>query len=192
MFKIGGITMENISQMSMLEVAIKVVSDNEGALAINEIIDKVLSLKGIDDPKGEKRAQLYVDITTSSKFVYMGDNAWDLKLRQSLDEYDKDGAEFNDLDDDEEDGASVDDYNVDDDEVNSSKSDEEDEDADDSESYDDEDYDGKNPYADDDDMESDDTDESEFDDIRDTPDGDDFDEDKYGDIMDNYEDLYDK
>lgn len=184
--------MENISQMSMLEVAIKVVADKNGAVAINDIIAEVLKLKGIEDPRGEKRAQLYVDITTSSKFVYMGDNTWDLKERQSLDEFDKDGSDFNDGIVEDDDEITADDYNIDDEDTKKSRDDDEDEEeADDEESYDDS-YDEKNPYADDDDMESDDEDESEFDVIRDTPDQDDFDEDKYGDIMDSYEDLYDK
>lgn len=180
--------MENNSQKSLLELAVEYLTKVGAPTSINEIIAKVLEAKGIDDPKGDKRAQLYVDITTSSKFVYMGDGAWDLKANQSLDEYDKDGVDFKGVaDEDDEDGVSAADYET---EEGVSDSDDEDDDA----SMDDdmEAYDGKNPYADSDEMESDDTDESEFDDIRDTPDQDDFDEDKYMDTMDSYEDLYDK
>lgn len=178
--------MEINSQKSLLEIAITIVEEANAPVAINDIITKALEIKGIDDPKGEKRTQLYVDITTSSMFVYMGEGKWDLKSHQSLAEFDKDGADFNDDTVVEDDEVSAADFDTEDEEE---KKDEDDEDSFEADA---EEYDEKNPYADDDDMEADDTDESEFDDIRDTPDQDDFDEDKYGSIMDSYEDLYDK
>lgn len=185
MLKIGGITMENNSQKSMLELAVEIVKKAGAPKAINEIIEEALKAKGIEDTNGDKKASLYVDITTSSDFVYMGEGCWDLKSNQSLDEYDKDGSDFNDVSDETNEDVKAEDYNTDDDEITS-------DDEENTFEEESEDYDGKNPYADDSDMEAEDTDESEFDDIRDTPDADDFDEDKYGSIMDSYEDLYDK
>ncbi len=178
------------SQLSMLEAAKEIVKDSEAPVAIKDLIAKVLELKNIDD-NGDKATQLYVDITTSADFVYMGDNTWDLKDRQSLEEWDKDASAFNKNveDDEEENGVSAEDYNTDDEETKERDEDEEN-DEESLEEFDEED--GKNPYADDDDMESNDEDESEFDDIRDNPDEDEFDEKKYGDYMDSYEDLYDK
>lgn len=180
--------MNNNSQKSLLELAIMIVEEAEGPVAINEILAKAIELKGIDDPKGEKRTQLYVDITTSSKFVYMGNSEWDLKANQSLEQYAKDGADFNEgiADDEEEIEVSASDFDTEDgDESTGSEDDEEQVEEEIT-------FSEKNPYADDNDMEEDDIDPSEFDDIRDNPDEDDFDEDKYGDIMDSYEDLYDK
>ena len=194
MCKNGGISMANnvdYSQLSMLEAAKEIVKNSEGPVAVNEIISKVLELKNIDD-NGDKATQLYVDITTSADFVYMGENMWDLKDRQSLEEWDKDASAFNKEEEMEEDSnePTLEDFSTEE-EVKTSD-DEDDEDSDEvSDELDDED-DGKNPYADDSDYEADDTDESEFDTIRDNPDEDEFDEDKYGDIMDSYEDLYDK
>ena len=59
------------------------------------IIQEVLELKGLDDPNGVLAAQLYIDITTSSSFVYCGEERWDLKTRQSLELFDRDGSYFN-------------------------------------------------------------------------------------------------
>lgn len=183
------------SQLSMLEVAKEIVKNSEGPVAIKDIIKKVIELKNIDD-NGDKATQLYVDITTSADFVYMGENAWDLKDRQSLEQWDKDASAFNTADveeDPEDNGVTVEDFSTDDEKPDYDEESEDDEDNDNVSGEDDEDEDdGKNPYADDSDFESDDTDESEFDTIRDNPDEDEFDEDKYGDIMDSYEDLYDK
>ena len=175
------------SQLSMLEVAKEIVKNSEGPVAVSEIIKKVLELKNVDD-NGDKATQLYVDITTSADFVYMGDNTWDLKDRQSLEEWDKDASVFNKAEvEDDDDEIKSEDFNMDDEDIAEA----EDEEEEDSTEYDENDM--KNPYADDDDMEAEDTDESEFDTIRDNPDDDEeFDEDKYGDIMDSYEDLYDK
>ena len=173
--------MENISQMSLIEVAIKLMESKSTPQNIYNLINEVLEMKGLDDETGELKAQLYTDITTSSKFVYMGDDNWDLKIRQSLDEFDKDGAAFNpkpaksaskqqddedDIDDDELDDEDEDDYDEDRDE-------EDDEDHDEDDDYDEYEY------------------EDDEDDSHDSLDDEDFDEDKYNEYMDEYEDEYD-
>ena len=182
--------MENISQMSLLEVAILLMEQKKNKQSIKALIKEVLEMKGLDDLDHTLATQLYIDITTSSKFVYMGEGEWDLKIRQSLDEYDKDGSAFNSKDafvDDEEDLKDIeiddeDDYN--------------DEDYDDEE-YDDEDYDDEyeDDEEDDDDYEYDDEDDYIGDDILDEAEvysEDDFNEDKYNDLMDDYEDMYEE
>ena len=131
--------------------------------------------------------QLYSDITTSAEFIYCKEDLWDLKDRQSLELWDKDGAYFYQgviEDDEEDDGITVDDYNLDDKPVK----DEDDEDYEDE----DEDY-----YEDEDSIvinheEDEEEDEDLFildDDVND----DDFlDEDTYNEYMDDYEDMYDE
>ena len=155
--------MENISQMSLLEVALKIMEEKGGVVNIYDLINEVLALKGQEDPDNALATQLYVDITTSSKFVYMGEDNWDLKSRQSLDQFDKDGASFNPKDgsfeEDEEDETDEDDLDEDDE----SDEDDEDEDFEDEESYEDE---------------------------EETDEDDSIDEEKYNEYMDDYEDLY--
>lgn len=178
--------MENIQQMSMLEVAIKLMSEKRTKQAISKLIEETLEMKGIDDEDGEFAAQLYIDITTSSKFVYMGDNEWDLKSRQSLDEWDKDGSAFNTGNDEEEvideEADSFDEfYSTDTDTKKDSSldSDEEyDEDGSDNnnsdEEYDEDDYDASlEKYI-----------QGEYDDENDYMD------EKYMDYLDEYDDMY--
>ncbi|MGM9971643.1 MAG: DNA-directed RNA polymerase subunit delta [Anaeroplasmataceae bacterium] len=173
---------KDISQMSMLEVAVMLMEQKRNPQAIKKILEETLQMKGLDDPTGELAAQLYVDITTSSKFVYMGDDQWDLKSRQSLDKWDLDGSAFNSDDvADDEDEVKVSDYDYDD-----VADDEENEDSNDSE-VDDYDYDNDN----------DEEDNDEYDRITDNSDDDfddenDFDEEDYEGYMDDYENLYDK
>lgn len=179
--------MENVSQMSMLEVAVMLMEKKKTPQPIRKLIEEALQVKGIDESNTEVASQLYVDITTSSKFVYMGDEEWDLKSRQSLDEWDKDGSAFNtaDLDDEDDNGLTEKDYDLEED-----KSSYDDDDEDEDSNYSDSDDDDDSSY---DEYDDDDTsDNDEFDTIRDNPDEDTFDEDDYDEIMDDYEDLYDK
>ena len=182
--------MENISQMSLLAVAVKLMEQTQGVKNIRALIKEVLELKGLSDEDGSISTQLYIDITTSSKFVYMGNDEWDLKSRQSLDEFDKDGSAFNSKDDeiDDELDDDLDEDDLDDEDEDEDDLDDEDEDEDD---LDDEDED---------DFNDDDEDEDDLDDEDDLNDGEDmeryseegFNEDKYNDYMDDYEDMYDE
>lgn len=177
--------MENISQMSLLEVALKIMEEKGTTVNIYDLIKEVLAAKGLEDPDNAYATQLYVDITTSSKFVYMGEDVWDLKSRQSLDQFDKDGASFNpkgaegDVIDDDEDEDDFDDFDDED----------EDEDEDRDEDEDDEDRDEDEESEEDEDEEPYDDEESEEDDESDDEDNS-IDEDKYNEYMDDYEDLY--
>lgn len=187
--------MKEYEQMSMIEVAENLMKKKKTPQPIRKLIKEVAELKGVsEDP--DFMTQLYVDITTSAKFVYCGEDNWDLKERQSLDLWDKDGSYFNqgeDLDEDEEDGITVDDYNLEE-EV---EEDEEDEivcpecgyflTADEVEENTKSDgiacpkcgkVFGKKAVSQD---EDDDAEEEEY-----------IDEDEYNDMMDDYEDLYDK
>lgn len=184
--------MENISQMSLLEVAISLMEQKRSVQNIYALIKEVLEMKGIVDEDNAHAAQLYIDITTSSKFVYMGNDEWDLKSRQSLDEFDKDGSAFNSSEDfedlDEVEDLDEDDLDDDDDEFNDDLDEDDDDDLDDDDDDDD-------SYDDDDDLDDDD---DSYDDEDDLDDGEDleryteegFNEDKYNDYMDDYEDMY--
>lgn len=167
--------MENISQMSLLEIAVLLMEQKQQKYSIKELIQEVLALKGIEDSSGELATKLYIDITTSSKFVYMGNEEWDLKSRQSLDEFDKDGSAFNtkeaEIDEEPLDEEEIEDEVFDEDEYDSEDEDEEDEDDEDYEDDEDSIIDG---------------------DITERYSEDDFNEDKYNDLMDDYEDMYEE
>ncbi|MDE6047615.1 MAG: DNA-directed RNA polymerase subunit delta [Anaeroplasmataceae bacterium] len=182
--------MENVSQMSLLEVAIYLMEQKKAQQNIRALIREVLEIKGLDDADGKLATQLYIDITTSSKFVYMGEEEWDLKYRQSLDEYDKDGSAFNVK------GADLDDEPLEDEEdVEEESLDEDDDEYDE----DDDDYEDEDEYEDEDDEDSEYDDEYDEDDdaiidgeLTERYSEDDFNEDKYNDLMDDYEDMYEE
>jgi DNA-directed RNA polymerase subunit delta len=178
--------MENYSELSLLEVAVKIVEEKNAPINIYELIQEVLNRKGLeDDEKKSLAARLYVDITTSSKFVYMGEDNWDLKLNQPLEQFEKDGSAFNTADyvDEDDEDEDIDDYE------DSLSLDEEDEesDEDDEESTEDEDEDEDEFDDDREDDEEYDEDDLEDDDLDSD---DDFKEDKYNKYMDDYEDMY--
>lgn len=172
------------SQMSMLEVAIAILEAHEGKMKIVDLIASTLEAKNISDTESELATQLYLDITTSSKFVFMGDEEWDLKSRQPIKNYDKDGSEFvveTDIEDAEDDDAigGFEDINDTEDFADEMESEDENDDEDDSE------------YEEDDD--SDDYERDDDGHILDryNEESDDFDEDEYNDYMDDFEDMYD-
>ncbi len=185
--------MENISQMSLLEVAIYLMEQKKTKQPIRTIIKETLEMKGLDDVDGSLATQLYIDITTSSKFVYMGNEEWDLKIRQSLDEYDKDGSAFNtkgeDLDDEEELSDDLDDEELDEYDEDEDSDDEDDEDEEES---DEDEYEDEDEYDDDEESDDEDDDDAIIDgeETERYSEDDDFDEDKYNDLMDDYEDIY--
>ena len=161
----------NTEQLSMLEVAIELMNQKKTPQSIMTLINEVLEIKGLDDPDGTFATQLYIDITTSSNFVFCGEGKWDLKDRQSLELFDKDGSYFNTGEEyEEEEEIDLEDYNVDD------EDDDYDEDEDDEDEYDD--YDS---------VLLDDIDPNEDDDENDF-----LDEQEYNDIRDDYEDMYEK
>ena len=164
----------NTEQLSMLEVAVELLNQKKTPQPIATLIQEVLEIKGFDDPNGMLATQLYIDITTSSSFVFCGEGKWDLKTRQSLEMFDRDGSFFNTGEEyiEEEEEINLDDYNIDDEDDYSN------------DDYDDEDEDDDD-YYDDYDLPLDDIDPNEDDDEVSF-----LDEQEYNDIMDDYEDMY--
>ena len=96
--------MENTEQMSLLEIAVKLIEE-KGPCKINDLIKEALALKGINVDNTDAAVQLYVDMTASSKFVYMGDDGWDLKANHKsqtvtaeddLEDYDEESEDYDD------------------------------------------------------------------------------------------------
>ena len=164
----------NTEQLSMLEVAVELLNQKKTPQLITTLIQEVLELKGLDDPNGVLATQLYIDITTSSSFVFCGEGKWDLKTRQSLEMFDRDGSFFNTGEEyeEEEEEIALDDYNIDEDDESMDDDEDEDEDEDDD-------------YYDDYDLSLDEIDPNEDDDEVSY-----LDEQEYNDIMDDYESMY--
>jgi len=174
--------MDNISGLSLLEIAVKVIEERKEPININELIQKVMELANVnDDDKNTIKAKLYVDITTSSKFVYIGDENWDLKINQSLDIFDKDGSQFNPKTASDEAKAFDDEENED---LDENDLDDDDDDDDEDRDEDDEDNEESEDQYDEDEFDSD------LDDDLEDEDEDNYDEEKYNKYMDDYEDMY--
>ena len=170
--------MDNISKLSPLEVAVVLLKEAKAPKNINELLDEVIQVKGIDKDDSQARAKLYSDIISSSQFVFLGENElWDLKLNHPLEEFDRDGASFTPKDEiyEEEDLDLDDEEELEDEDLD-------DEDEDEDEESEDEDLEEE--------LEEDEYDDETYED-DDTVDDDDFEEDKYNEIMDDYEDMYD-
>ncbi len=174
--------MEN--QQSLFEAALEIISKKEGPTNIYDLINETLASKNVEDESGDLAAKLYLDITISSKFVFLGDDQWDLKSRQPLEKFEKDGSDFNSKDDYQKperkrsDEDEDDDYDLSDDEDEDEVDHDEDEDYED-QNEDDEEYEDDLSFEDDEDEDDDDS----YDDK-------DFDEEKYNKYMDEFEDEY--
>ena len=177
--------MNKWKDLAMLDVAEALLKENKKPMSIDDIIKNVSEIKGIDPEDYDRLTQLYMDITQSAKFVYSGNNEWDLKER-NLELWDKDGYAFvtpDDIESVEEDEEDLEftefvfEEKEEDEEIRKKKAEEEKE-RKEEEAYIEVELNTKS--TDDDDVEDDI--DLEFDE---------YDEDDYNDIMDDYEDMYD-
>lgn len=83
-------TNENLSNIELIDTYLKSTQD---AKTLEDIINYVSTNRNIDSQDIETINQLYLDMTTSGKYVYVGENKWDLKER-NLEYWDKDGTAF--------------------------------------------------------------------------------------------------
>lgn len=176
--------MNNMGQKSLLEIAYDLVEQSNGGITIEELLDTTLKTSGNDVNDVELRSALYIDICSSSKFVYIVDKVsnegkWDLKIRHSLDEYDKDGSKLYSGDDEK---TSQDDVSEDFDDEETDLDDEDEESDDEYDEDEDEDSDEESTEDSYDDDDSSDYVNDDSDNL--------FDEDDYTDKMNEYEDLY--
>lgn len=179
-----------LKELAMLDVAETILKENKEPMTIQQIISRVAEIKDISSDDFDRLTQLYMDITTSAKFVYAGEEQWDLKER-NLELWDKDGYAFvqiDEIEEDVEDDLDFTEFNLEDIEEVEVEVDEDEEEA--KAEVDEEEIEAK-AYIDVElpikSTDEDDTDEPEieFDD-------EDYDEDDYNEIMDDYEDMYDE
>ncbi len=87
--------MQSIKEQSLIVSAIRVLGEKKEPMEFYTLFTFLCDEK---DYSKKERAELitrfYSDIITSAKFVYTGDNHWDLKERQKTELWDKDGSYF--------------------------------------------------------------------------------------------------
>lgn len=183
---------DNYKTMAMIDVAEQLIRNHKEPMDIQELIKQIREIKEMSADDIDRLTQLYMDITTSAKFVYCGEDKWDLKER-NLELWDKDGYAFvtmDEVEEDEEEDLDFTEFNLEEVEEEKAKStDEEDEDDEVKDKEEVEELKEEKKYIEaplpiksTDDDNGDDEVELEFD----------YDEDDYNEIMDDYEDMYDE
>jgi DNA-directed RNA polymerase subunit delta len=185
---------DNYKTMAMIDVAEQLIRDHKEPMDIQELIKQIREIKEMSADDIDRLTQLYMDITTSAKFVYCGEDKWDLKER-NLELWDKDGYAFvtmDEVEEDEEKDLDFTEFNLEEVEEEKTKA-ADDEDEDEKEDIKDKEeaeelkeekayIEAPLPIKSTDDDNGDDEVELEFD----------YDEDDYNEIMDDYEDMYDE
>lgn len=192
--------------MSIMELAFQILSEKKRSITFVELFDLICAEKGInDEEKAEMISQVYSDFISSAKFIYVGDDEWDIKGRRAIDLWDKDGAYYDEYPDYEEELSLFEEDKLDDDDI-----DDEDEYFSDAKKSDDDDDEDESIYEDDfdeDDIEDDEDvayeefeekeddyieDEKDliFDEPLDDEEKDEFDDEEYNEYMDDYEEMY--
>lgn len=90
-------------EKSLLEIAIELLNGKQKPQKISSIVREVMELKGL---KGaalkEATPQFILDFMQCGYFVYCGDDNWDLKDRQPTSILDKDGHDYENIFEDDE------------------------------------------------------------------------------------------
>lgn len=180
---------DKLKSLAMLEIAEELLKASSTPITIQDLMKQVAEIKGVDVKDVDRLTQLYMDITQSAKFVYCGDDQWDLKER-NLELWDKDGYAFvhaEEIEPDEEDDPDFTEYTLEEVEEDEAEVDEEEDEVE----VDEEIKEEKAYIEIDLPIKSTDEDDGE-DDVEIEYDKDDYDEDDYNEIMDDYEDMYDE
>lgn len=89
---------------SLLEIAIELLQKKRKPQKLLSIVSEVMEIKGYKVQQGkEHTAQFLLDFMQSGYFVYCGDDCWDLKERQATSILDKDGGDYEEIYNDDED-----------------------------------------------------------------------------------------
>ncbi len=180
---------DNVKELSLLDITEKILKESAEPISIYELIERAANEKGLDTSNVDRMTQLYMDITLSGRFVFVGDDKWALKDGH-LEFWDKDGYAFvtpEEVDEVDEEELDFTEFNLDDVEEEELESEEEEEEEVDEEIIEEKEYIDVGLS-----IESTDEDDAIEDVDLDLDEDEDYDEDDYNDIMDDYEDMYDK
>lgn len=171
---------KKLETLAMVDVAEALLRENKRPMAIQELFKQIAEIKSVSLEDIDKLTQLYMDITQSARFVYCGDDKWDLK-EGNLHLWDDDGSLFIEVEEDID--EIEDDLLVFDDELEEELIFDEEEELDEQTK---EQIKEEKEYIEVElPLQSTDDDDVDFD-------ADAYDEDDYNEIMDDYEDMYDE
>ncbi len=85
--------MQSIKEQSLIDSAERIIRKKKAPLDLYELFNLVCAEKEFSgEAKKGRITQFYTDLITSAKFVYTGDNTWDLKEFQKTELREKDGS----------------------------------------------------------------------------------------------------
>jgi DNA-directed RNA polymerase subunit delta len=87
-------------EWALVDTAEVILKKSKEPIDFYELFDTVAKEKGLSEAdKEEFVTHFYSDITVSGRFVYTGDNTWDLKAKQKIELWEKDGSFYNEYTD---------------------------------------------------------------------------------------------
>ena len=87
--------MIDIKEESLVNLAEKILKDAQEPIDLYELFEKAATSKGLDETDVSMINRFYSELVSSAKFVYTGENTWDLKNHQKIELWDKDGSYYN-------------------------------------------------------------------------------------------------
>ena len=81
------------NKLSLIDSSVEILLHEKQPVDIFDLFDRVTKDVEIDeDHRAEIMSKFYTDLTTSAKFVYVGDNKWNLKANEKIELWEKDGS----------------------------------------------------------------------------------------------------
>ena len=71
---------------SNLDVAFELVSKKKNPVAFNKLWEEVSQIQGLSEEEAKLKAgKFYTSLSLDGRFITLGDNTWDLRLRYTFD-----------------------------------------------------------------------------------------------------------
>ena len=71
------------NEHSMIDTAIWIMSKEKKSFELYDLFDRVAEEMNLsEDQQQSLLTKFYADLTTSAKFIYVGDNQWNLKANE--------------------------------------------------------------------------------------------------------------
>ena len=88
--------MVEVREQSLINLAESILKELKKPVDLYQLFDMVIEKRGDQlEEISDLLNSFYADITSSAKFIYMGENTWDLKKHQKIELWEKDGSFYN-------------------------------------------------------------------------------------------------
>ncbi|MGG3640419.1 DNA-directed RNA polymerase subunit delta [Bacillus gobiensis] len=81
---------EQLKEMSLVEVAFEIFSDQKKAIPFKDLLNEIASLTGVrEEELADRVAQFYTDLNIDGRFLALSDNTWGLRSWYPYDQLDE-------------------------------------------------------------------------------------------------------